>query len=80
MAEPQPEPTEAQLLAEGWKRCFVADEPRLSESVETYRELGFEVTTRPLRVDGADEAECTACLRLDPDRFRVIYTRKLDSE
>jgi hypothetical protein len=68
--------TEGQLLAEGWKRCFIADEPRLSEAVETYRELGFEVALLPVPLnDGA----CTECMRQDPDRYRVIYTRKLES-
>ena len=65
--------SEAKLLEQGWKRCFVADEPRLSEAVETYEELGFEVTlVRPPPGD----AECTACMMQDPHRYRVIYTRK----
>ena len=70
------ERTEAELVAAGWQRCFVADEPRLGEAVETYRELGFEVTTVAVRLDDADDGACTACMRLDPERFRVIYTRR----
>jgi len=66
-------PTEVDLLAEGWERCFVADEPRLSEAVETYREIGFEVLLLPVPLD--DEA-CTECMAADPDRYRLIYVRR----
>ncbi len=61
------------LIAQGWQRCFIADEPRLSEAVETYEELGFEVQLLPVT---EEDGECTECMRLDPDRFRVIFTRK----
>lgn len=65
--------TDAGLRAAGWQRCFVADEPRLSEAVETYRDIGFEVLVLPVR---ADDAECNECMRARPDAFRVIYVRK----
>jgi hypothetical protein len=68
-------PTEAELLAEGWERCFVADEPRLSEAVETYREIGFEVLLLPVPLD--DEA-CTDCMATESDRYRLIYVRRED--
>ena len=66
-------PTPEELKSQGWERRFVYDEPRLSEAVETYRELGFEVLLLP--VAPTDE-ECTECMLQEPDRFRVIYTRK----
>jgi hypothetical protein len=65
--------TDADLRAAGWQRCFVADEPRLSEAVETYQEIGFEVVVLPVR---ADEDACNECMRQAPDRFRVIYVRR----
>lgn len=65
--------TEQQLQARGWRRCFIADEPRLSEAVQTYQELGFEVTLLPVTLS---DGECTECMRQMPDRFKVIYTRK----
>lgn len=70
------DPTEEELQADGWTRCFVADEPRLSEAVETYRELGFEVR---LAAVADDHAECTECMKMAPHRFKVIYTRKGDN-
>jgi hypothetical protein len=56
----------------GWQRCFCADEPRLSEAVQTYEELGFEVQLRPAM---PEEIPCTACRDAAGDRFRVIYVR-----
>jgi hypothetical protein len=66
--------TEEEALAAGYKRAFVADEPRLSEAIETYRELGFEVITVPVSLDAA---ECTACMHQAPEKFQVIYTRRV---
>jgi hypothetical protein len=67
-----PEISAPELEAQGWQRCFVADEPRLSEAVALYRELGFEVRLVPVAIDAET---CTACMRATPDRFHVIYTR-----
>jgi len=67
----------AELQARGWKRCFIADEPRLSEAVETYEELGLEVLL--VQVTQRD-AECTECMKQAPQRFLVIYTRPRGEE
>ncbi len=63
----------AELEAAGWQRCFVADEPRLSEAVETYGELGYEVTLLPFTPAGSD---CSECVSHEPGRCAVIYVRK----
>ena len=63
---------EAELLADGWKRCFIADGDRLEDAVQTYEEIGFEVTTLPI---DARAAACTACAAALQTQ-RVIYTRK----
>jgi len=39
---------EEELVAAGWERRFIACEPRLSEMVEMYKEIGFEVILEPL--------------------------------
>lgn len=65
---------EEELRKEGWEKRFATDEPRLSEMVEQYKELGFEVLLEP--VDPLSE-ECTTCLT-DPafrDHYKTIYTR-----
>lgn len=66
---------EAKLLAEGWQRCFVADEPRLSEAVEAYREIGYEVTLLPF---APDDSLCSECIASEPGRCFVIYVRGPD--
>ncbi len=64
---------EDELKKEGWEKRFTTDEPRLSEMVEQYKELGFEVLLEP--VDTSSE-ECTSCITAFNDRYRTIYTRR----
>jgi hypothetical protein len=64
---------EEELQKEGWEKRFTIDEPRLSEMLEQYQELGFEVLLEP--VDPSSE-ECTVCITASPDRYRTIYTRR----
>ena len=64
---------EQELKKEGWEKRFTIDEPRLSEMVEQYKELGFEVLLEP--VDTASE-ECTSCITAFSERYRTIYTRR----
>lgn len=66
--------TRDELLAEGWTEQATYDEPRLSEMVQTYRELGFEVRVEPFQADGAQG--CKECMMGDPERFRTVYTRR----
>ena len=65
---------EAELGKEGWTRQFMADEPRLSEAVELYKSLGFEVHLEPVVPDESSE-ECAACLEVMCNRYKTIYTR-----
>jgi hypothetical protein len=67
---------EEELLAQGWTRQFVADEPRLSEAVELYKSLGMEVLLEHLPAE-AEEGECRGCLEVTPEQYRIIYTRKV---
>jgi hypothetical protein len=64
---------EEELQKQGWEKRFTIDEPRLSEMVEQYKELGFEVLLEP--VDSSAE-ECTGCITTFPDLYKTIYTRK----
>ncbi len=63
---------EEELKKEGWEKRFTIDELRLSEMVEQYKELGFEVLLEP--VDTSSE-ECTTCITAFHDRYKTIYTR-----
>ena len=62
----------------GWTTRTTTDEPRLSELVGLYEELGFEVMLRPVSEDDAAGA-CSVCVTDDPERYQTIYTRpKID--
>lgn len=60
------------LAKEGWEKRSIIDEPRLSEVVEMYESLDFEVLLEPVDLDSE---ECSECMRADPKRYKVIYTR-----
>jgi hypothetical protein len=72
-----------QLEQEGWTQRFVANEPRLSESVELYKESGYEVHLEPLPKEtecescvGAGNADkCRICFEGFEDQYRIIFTR-----
>jgi hypothetical protein len=57
-----------------WTRRTTIDEPRLSELVELYEELGFEVLLRPVDQEELGDA-CRECYLTAPDLYRTIYTR-----
>jgi hypothetical protein len=58
----------------GWERQNTYDEPRLSEVVEMYEEIGMEVLLVPFDPD--QEPGCAECMKADPDRYKTVYTRK----
>jgi hypothetical protein len=73
---------EEELVAAGWERRFIACEPRLSEMVEMYKEIGFEVhleslpSKEEMEQSSCEESGCTACFYEDPERYRIIFTRQ----
>lgn len=81
MADKRPDAT----LDDGWKKQFVASEPRLSEAVQMYEEAGFEVMLKPLPVnpecvvrpgnenEGGDG--CRACFEGSEYKYKIVYTR-----
>jgi hypothetical protein len=70
---------EAKLLAEGWVRQTTIGEPRLSELVETYRGLGYDVEVIEHRTEGD---ACNSCFDAGKEMGLVygdIYLRKRDA-
>lgn len=65
------------LVGQGWEQQGSFDEPRLSDIVEMYREIGCEVLLEPYdpAVDG--DGGCSACMVAAKERFRTIFTRKI---
>jgi hypothetical protein len=68
---------EEELGKEGWKRMATYSEPRLSEMVEEYKELGFEVRIEEVDLDSE---ECAECIQLEPEGTKTIYVRRRQSE
>jgi hypothetical protein len=79
-----------ELEKHGWVRQFVANEPRLSESVALYTELGFEVHLEPLPAgqecatcsgeEGLEESgDCRVCFEGFEDQYKIIFTRRRKS-
>jgi len=62
------------LISEGWQKKATYDDPRLSEMVAVYEEIGLDVHLEPLIAENEDG--CTACLQVFPEQFKTIYTRK----
>ena len=75
------------LEQQGWCRRFVAAEPRLSEAVEMYRELGFQVHLEPLPAQEKTsngqpkntEIKCHTCFEGSEDHYRIIFTKPAES-
>lgn len=59
--------------AQGWQKRSILDEPRLSEAVQMYQELGFEVKVVKLGLGGTKA--CSVCLDGPSDGSSVVYTR-----
>ncbi len=59
---------------QGWQKKGTYDEPRLSEIIKMYKELGFEVRLEPFEPN--NQTECMECMRVSADRYKAVYTRK----
>lgn len=58
-----------------WVRRNIVDEPRLSELVEMYESLGYEVVLKDLNPEEFPD-ECSECMVAFPERYKIIFTRK----
>ena len=65
---------EQELNKEGWTKQSTHDEPRLSDIVEMYEEIGLEVLLEPF--NPSEEPGCTECMRERPKEYKTIYTRQ----
>ncbi len=60
---------------EGWNEQTTIGEPRLSEIVELYKSLGYEVRVEPATLDDLNE-ECRRCYGNEIDELKTVCTRK----
>lgn len=68
---------EGELLAEGWTKQTTIGEPRLSEIVESYKLLGYEVYVVEHPVDSGEG--CNTCFSAGAEMGQVygdVYLRK----
>jgi hypothetical protein len=63
---------ESELARLGWKKQTTYDEPRLSELVAMYGEMGLEVRLEEPDLDD----DCTACFAGSAGKLKTIYTRE----
>ncbi|HED04626.1 MAG TPA: hypothetical protein ENI60_07685 [Candidatus Fraserbacteria bacterium] len=68
--------TRGELEREGWERRTVESEPRLSELVTLYEELGFEVRLEPVDTSELPSEDCRRCYLVRSERYRTIYTHR----
>jgi hypothetical protein len=59
-----------------WVLRNISDETRLDELVELYESLGFEVMIKDY-VPEEHSDKCDICMSQSPDKFKVIYTKKI---
>ena len=69
---------EEELKMQGWARQFVTDEPRLSEAVELYKSLGYEVRLESSSFEEVNQV-CKNCLQSDCEKYKTIYIKKRKS-
>ncbi len=65
---------EEELTSQGWEKQTTHDEPRLSDVVEMYEEMDFEVHLEPFNPE--EEHGCIACMKAMPEKYKTIYTKK----
>jgi len=77
---------EDELIKDGWEKRFIACEPRLSEMVRMYEEIGLKVHLEPIPQKDKNEqgdyrtcsdSGCTACFDADRERYRIIFTKRV---
>ena len=62
----------------GWKKRGIYDDPKLTQIVKMYEEIGFSVKIEPFKPDM--ETGCTECIKENPDKYKVLYTKKNEPE
>ena len=67
---------EAQLVSRGWAKQTTIGEPRLSELVENYRALGYEVEVVEHRTEGDSCGTCFDAGREMGQTYGDIWLRK----
>ncbi len=57
-----------------WERGFTIEENRVSEYLELYESIGYEVRVEPATPDEIND--CQVCFKADFNNLRTIYIRR----
>ncbi len=57
-----------------WERGFTIEENRVSEFVELYGSIGYEVRVEPATPNEGED--CQVCYKADFDNLRTIYIKR----
>ena len=63
-----------------WERRSIIDNDRVSEQVEMYESIGFEVMVKDVDPERLPEEYCKECFIANPEKYKILYTRKKDAE
>ena len=63
------------LKKEGWELQFTTDQSRLSEMVELYESLGYEVRLEPACGE-LPLPECASCYEVLCEKYKTIFIRR----
>jgi hypothetical protein len=63
-----------------WERRSIIDNDRVSEQVEMYESIGFEVMVEDVDPEQLSEEYCKECFIANPEKYKILYTRKKDVE
>ncbi len=63
-----------------WERRSIIDNDRVSEQVEMYESIGFEVMVKDVDPEQLPEEYCKECFIANPEKYKILYTRKKDTE
>ena len=58
-----------------WEKRNIIEEERVRELTELYESIGFQVMVKNFQPEEQSE-ECTECMKLNPEKYKVIYTRR----
>lgn len=63
-----------------WERRSIIGNERVSEQVEMYESIGFEVMVKDVDPEQLPEEYCKECFIANPEKYKILYTRKKDTE
>jgi len=68
------------IKATDWVRRSIIDNDRVSEQIEKYESIGFEVMVKDVDPEQLPEEYCKECFIANPEKYKILYTRKKDTE